>query len=56
MAELANRAATWAVPWRCTAEFYPVAAIWVDHEVSKLTTRDRDFSRFPGVRTRRLLA
>ena len=33
-----------------------IAAICLDHEVRALLTLDRDFSRFPALKTRSLLA
>ncbi len=45
-----------ALPWPCLHECYSVAAICLAHGVCELLTMDRDVSRYPGLKTRSLVA
>jgi predicted nucleic acid-binding protein len=55
--ELAAGRAPWALPWPCLHEFFSIvthpriAALCLTHGVRALWTADRDFSRFPRLRT-----
>jgi predicted nucleic acid-binding protein len=48
---LAEGSVPWGKPWSCVHEFLAIATC-TSHRVSELLTADREFGRFPTLRTR----